>query len=261
MSSITMKSLLEAGVHFGHQTRQWNPKMSKYIFCERNKIHIIDLQKTVKELKRAYKFIRDLVAQNKTVLFVGTKKQSSDVVETESKRCGAFYVSYRWLGGTLTNFLTIRKSISRLKELEKMKAEGIFELLSKKELSKRQKEMAKLERSLCGIKEMDKLPGVMFIVSPTEEDVAVQEAKKMKIPIVAVCDTNSDPDVIDYPIPGNDDAVRAISLFCAIMADAVLEGRGSGKQENPEVAKQGDFGVPEDELEKEVELTETERIK
>ncbi|MBU0952509.1 MAG: 30S ribosomal protein S2 [Elusimicrobia bacterium] len=257
MSSITMKSLLEAGVHFGHQTRQWNPKMSKFIFCERNKIHIIDLQKTVKELKRAYKFVRDMVALGKPVLFVGTKKQSADVVETEAKRCGAFFVSKRWLGGTLTNFATIRKSVNRLKELEKMKEEGIFELLSPKERSKRQKEMMKLESSLRGIKNMGQLPGVMFVVSPTDEDVAVQESKKMHIPIVAICDTNSDPDIVDYPIPGNDDAVRAISLFCSIIADAVMEGKGTLDQEGQAVKQTGEFGIPDEELAKEVELNET----
>jgi len=256
MSSITMKALLEAGVHFGHQTRQWNPKMSKFIFCERNKIHIIDLQKTVKELKKAYKFIRDTVTQGKPVLFVGTKKQSADVVETEAKRCGAFFVSKRWLGGTMTNFTTIRKSVNRLKELEKMKEEGVFELLSPKERSKRQKEMSKLENSLRGIKNMDILPGVIFIVSPTDEDVAVNEAKKMRIPIVAICDTNSNPDIIDYPIPGNDDAVRSISLFCSIIADSVMEGKGLIDQ-NGQEKKTGEFGIPEDELAKEVTLNET----
>jgi small subunit ribosomal protein S2 len=226
MSNISMKALLEAGVHFGHQTRRWNPKMAKYIFGMRNKIHIVDLQKTVKELKKAYKFVRDSVADGKTVLFVGTKKQAQDPVREEAQRCKAFYVSDRWLGGTLTNFETIKRSIARLHELDKMKADGIFGVLSKKELSQRQKELARLEKSLEGIKSMREVPGIMFVVDPSEEATAVAEARKLGIPVVAICDTNCDPDLIDYPIPGNDDAIRAVKLFCQTIADSVLEGKG-----------------------------------
>lgn len=225
MVSIMMKDLLEAGVHFGHQTRRWNPKMSKYIFCERNNIHILNLQKTVQELKKAYKYIVDTAATGKPILFVGTKKQACDVIEAEAKRCGAFFVSNRWLGGILTNFMTIRQSVNRLKELEKMKEEGIFKLLSKKEASRREKEMAKLEQSLKGLKNMDTLPAMIFIVDTVKEAVAVAEANKMKVPVVGLCDTDADIDVIDYIIPGNDDAVRSVKLVCAIVADAVVEGR------------------------------------
>ncbi|MFN3966080.1 MAG: 30S ribosomal protein S2 [Endomicrobiia bacterium] len=259
MSQITMKALLEAGVHFGHQVRKWNPKMAKYIFGERNKIHIIDLQKTVRELKKVYKFVRDIAAKGEPILFVGTKKQAVEPIETEAKRCGAFYVSERWIGGTLTNFATIRRSVARLKELEKMKEEGIFKLLSKKERSKREKEMKKLEQALSGIKEMDRLPGLVFIVDPVEENVAVREARRMSIPIVAICDTDADPDFIDYVIPGNDDAVRSIKLFCSIIADAVLEGKESidTKQEVSEQTEQyPETGISKEELEKEIELTE-----
>jgi small subunit ribosomal protein S2 len=230
-----MKALLEAGVHFGHQTRRWNPKMAKYIFGTRNKIHIIDLQKTVKELKKAYKFVRDSVSGGKTVLFVGTKKQAQSAIKEESLRCGAFFVCQRWLGGTLTNFETIKRSIARLHEIEKMKADGLFKVMAKKETSRLDKELAKLEKSLEGIKAMKELPGMLFIIDPSEETTAVLEARKLKIPIVAVCDTNCDPDLIDYPVPGNDDAIRAVKLFCSIMADAVMEGSGlAGKQEHSE---------------------------
>jgi small subunit ribosomal protein S2 len=226
MANISMKALLEAGVHFGHQTRRWNPKMAKYIFGTRNKIHIIDLQKTVKELKKAYKYVRDSVGEGKTILFVGTKKQAQIPVKEESKRCGAYFVNERWLGGTLTNFETLKRSIGRLNELEKMKADGLFDVLSKKESSKREKERARLEKSLEGIKDMKKIPGLIFIVDPSEETTAVAEGQKLNIPLVAICDTNCDPDKVDYPIPGNDDAIRAVKLFCTIMADAVLEGKG-----------------------------------
>ncbi len=259
MAQITMKALLEAGVHFGHQVRKWNPKMAKYIFGERNKIHIIDLQKTVKELKKVYKFVREVASKGEPILFVGTKKQAIEPIETEAKRCGAFYVSERWIGGTLTNFSTIRKSVARLKELEKMKKEGIFDLLSKKERSKREKEMKKLEEALSGIKEMEKLPGLVFIVDPVEEEVAVREARKMSIPIVAICDTDSDPDCVDYVIPGNDDAVRAIKLFCSIIADAVLEGKESVDKKQQEVITEEirqypETGISTEELEKEIKL-------
>jgi small subunit ribosomal protein S2 len=237
MSNISMKALLEAGVHFGHQTRRWNPKMQKYIFGTRNKIHIIDLQKTVKELKKAYKFIRDSVAEGRTVLFVGTKKQAQTPLKEEAKRCNAYFVSDRWLGGTLTNYETIKKSINRLRELDRMKADGLFDVLSKKEAAQLERERLKLEKSLEGIREMNNLPGLMFIVDPSEETTAVTEARKLEIPVVAICDTNCDPDAVDYPIPGNDDAIRAVKLFCSIVADAVLEGKGmSIKKETTEGA-------------------------
>jgi small subunit ribosomal protein S2 len=226
MANISMKALLEAGVHFGHQTRRWNPKMAKYIFGSRNKIHIVDLQKTVKELKKAYKFVRDSVAEGKLILFVGTKKQAQLPLKEEAQRCGAFFISERWLGGTLTNFETIKKSIARLNELDKMKTDGLMDLLSKKESSRLSKERLKHEKSLEGIRKMREHPGLMFIVDPSEEATAVAEARKLHIPIVAICDTNCDPDLVDYPIPGNDDAIRAVKLFCSIIADAVLEGKG-----------------------------------
>ncbi|AKL97647.1 30S ribosomal protein S2 [Endomicrobium proavitum] len=226
MANITMKALLEAGVHFGHQTRRWNPKMAKYIFGTRNKIHIIDLQKTLKELKKNYKVVRDYVAEGREIIFVGTKKQAQQPIKEEAQRCGAFFVSERWLGGTLTNFETLKKSIARYREIEKMKEEGVFKLLSKKEQSQIEKERIKLNKSLEGLRDMVKLPGLMFIIDPHEESTAVSEARKLNIPIVAVCDTNCDPDVIDHVIPGNDDAIRAVKLFCSIVADAVLEGKG-----------------------------------
>ncbi|MCL2798681.1 MAG: 30S ribosomal protein S2 [Endomicrobia bacterium] len=226
MANITMKALLEAGVHFGHQTRRWNPKMAKYIFGTRNKIHIIDLQKTLKELKKNYKVVRDFVSEGREIIFVGTKKQAQQPVKEEALRCGAFFVSERWLGGTLTNFETLKKSIARFREIEKMKEEGVFRLLSKKEQSQIEKERLRLVKSLEGLKEMSKLPGVMFVVDPHEEATAVSEARKLGIPVVAVCDTNCDPDLVDHVIPGNDDAIRAVKLFCSIVADAVLEGKG-----------------------------------
>jgi len=226
MANITMKALLEAGVHFGHQTRRWNPKMGKYIFGTRNKIHIIDLQKTLKELKKNYKVVRDYVSEGRDVIFVGTKKQAQVPVKEEAVRCGAYFVSERWLGGTLTNFETLKKSIGRLREIDKMKEDGVFAVLSKKEQSQIEKERIKLQKSLEGLKAMSKLPGLMFVVDPHEEATAVSEAKKLNIPVVAVCDTNCDPDAVDHPIPGNDDAIRAVKLFCSIIADAVLEGKG-----------------------------------
>ncbi len=234
MANVTMKSLLESGVHFGHQTRRWNPKMAKFIFGSRNKIHIIDLQKTLKELKKIYKVVRDFSAEGKEFLFVGTKKQAQEPIKEEALRCGSYFVSDRWLGGTLTNYDTLKKSIARLKDLEAMKENGIFRLLSKKEQSQREKERIKLEKSLEGLKNMSKLPDVMFIIDPVEETTALAEAKKLGIPVVAVCDTNCDPDLIDYPVPGNDDAIRAVKLFCSVIADAILEGKGiENKQENP----------------------------
>jgi small subunit ribosomal protein S2 len=225
MINVSMKAMLEAGVHFGHQTRRWNPKMSRFIFGERNAIHIIDLQKTAKEIKKVAQWVSDSAAANKKFLFVGTKKQAQDILKTEAERCGASYVCEKWLGGTLTNFSTLRKSVKRLEELEKWQNDGIFAVLPKKEVSRLNKEMSKLKKNLSGLRGLDKLPDVMFIVDPVEEDLAVQEARKLGIPIVAVCDTDCDPDLIDHPIPGNDDAARSIKLFCGLVADAVLEGK------------------------------------
>lgn len=222
--SISMKSLLEAGVHFGHQTRRWNPKMKPYIFGSRNGIHIIDLQKTVNLFQKAYEFIVQTVAEGYPVLFVGTKKQAHESIVEESERCGMFYVVNRWLGGTLTNFQTIRKSIGRLKELETMKEGGSIHRYTKKEALKLEKELFKLERNLGGIKNMDKLPGAVFIVDSKKESIAVKEVKKLGIPLIAIADTNCDPDDIDYIIPGNDDAIRAIRLICSKVADACIEG-------------------------------------
>ncbi len=220
-----MKSLLEAGVHFGHQTHRWNPKMARYIYGSRNNIHIIDLQKTVRELKKAFSFVRSMAASNQAVLFVGTKKQAQDAIAQEAKRCASPFVAERWLGGTLTNFETIRKSARRLHELEDMKAKGVFGLLSKKEQAQKEKAVKRLTKSLAGIKEMLELPGCLFIVDPSNEMTAISEGRKIGIPIVAVCDTNTDPDLIDYPSPGNDDAIRAIRLITSLVADAVLQGK------------------------------------
>ncbi|ADG06237.1 30S ribosomal protein S2 [Kyrpidia tusciae] len=224
MAIISMKQLLEAGVHFGHQTRRWNPKMQKYIFTERNGIYIIDLQKTVKKVEEAYQFVRSLAEEGKTLLFVGTKKQAQDSVREEAERCGMFYVNQRWLGGTLTNFQTIRRRIDRLHELERMEEDGTFEVLPKKEVNLLRKEKERLEKFLGGIKGMKDLPGALFVIDPRKERIAVAEARKLGIPIVAIVDTNCDPDEIDYVIPGNDDAIRAVKLLTAKMADAVLEG-------------------------------------
>ena len=225
MSVISMKQLLEAGVHFGHQTRRWNPKMARYIFTERNGIYIIDLQKTVKKLEEAYSFIRDISVEGKPVLFVGTKKQAQDSVKEEAERAGAYYVNARWLGGMMTNFSTIRRRVSRLQQLRAMEEDGTFDLLPKKEVIKLRLEIEKLEKFLGGIKEMKQLPGALFIVDPRKERIAVAEAKKLGIPIVAIVDTNCDPDEIDYVIPGNDDAIRAVKLISATMANAIIEGR------------------------------------
>jgi small subunit ribosomal protein S2 len=224
MSVISMKQLLEAGVHFGHQTRRWNPKMAEYIFTERNGIYIIDLQKTVKKIDEAYYFIREVAMNGEGVLFVGTKKQAQDSMKEEAERSGQFYVNARWLGGMLTNFKTIRKRIDRLKELEKMEEDGIFDVLPKKEVIKLKNEKEKLERYLGGIKDMDELPGALFVVDPRKEKNAILEARKLGIPVVAIVDTNCDPDEVDYVIPGNDDAIRAIKLIASKMADAVIEG-------------------------------------
>ena len=225
MSVISMKQLLEAGVHFGHQTRRWNPKMREYIFTERNGIYIIDLQKTVKKIDEAYNFVRDVAMDNGTVLFVGTKKQAQESIEQEAKRCEMFYVNQRWLGGLLTNFKTIQSRIAKLREIERMEEDGSFDLLPKKEVVKLKYIQDKLEKNLGGIKEMKKLPSCMFVVDPRKEHIAVQEARCLHIPIVAIVDTNCDPDDVDYVIPGNDDAIRAVKLIAAKIADAVLEGK------------------------------------
>ncbi len=225
MSVVSMKQLLEAGVHFGHQTRRWNPKMAPYIFTERNGIYIIDLQKTVKKLEEAYMFVRELAANGDEILFVGTKKQAQDSVRDEAQRCGMPFVNARWLGGMLTNFNTIQKRIRRLAQLKNMEADGTFDMLPKKEVIKLKLEIEKLEKFMGGITGMKKQPAAMFIVDPRKERIAVAEAKKLGIPIVAIVDTNCDPDEIDYVIPGNDDAIRAVKLIAGAMADAVLEGK------------------------------------
>ena len=237
MSVISMKQLLEAGVHFGHQTRRWNPKMKEYIFTERNGIYIIDLQKTVKKIDEAYYFIRDLAMEGGTVLFVGTKKQAQESIEQEAKRCEMFYVNQRWLGGMLTNFKTIQSRINKLRKIEKMEADGDFDLLPKKEVIQLKAEQEKLEKNLGGIKEMKKLPSAMFVVDPRKEHIAILEAKALGIPVVAIVDTNCDPDEADYPIPGNDDAIRAVKLIASKIADAVLEGR-QGEQMSDEVIEE-----------------------
>ena len=223
MAVITMKQLLEAGVHFGHQTRKWNPKMSKYIYAARNDIHIIDLQITVDLIEEAYKFVCESVKEGKSILFVGTKKQAQEAIKEEAERCGMYYVNSRWLGGTLTNFKTIRTRIDRMVKIEKMEQSGEFDLLPKKEVAKLKEEYDKLVTNLGGIRDMNKLPGVMFVVDPHNEDIAVAEARKLNIPIVAITDTNCDPDLIDYVIPGNDDAIRAVKLIAAVIANAVIE--------------------------------------
>lgn len=231
-----MKQLLEAGVHFGHQTRRWNPKMAEYIFTERNGIYIIDLQKTVKKVEEAYNFVRELAERGEDILFVGTKKQAADSIKEEAERVGMYFVNTRWLGGMLTNFTTIKKRIQRLNQLRKMQEDGTFDLLPKKEVTKLSLEIEKLEKYLGGIKEMKKLPGALFIVDPRKERNAVAEARKLNIPIVAIVDTNCDPDEIDYVIPGNDDAIRAVKLIAGTMANAVMEGK-QGEQNAPEAVE------------------------
>ena len=223
MAVVSMKSLLEAGVHFGHQTKKWNPKMSKYIYSSRNEIHIIDLQISVEHVEKAYAFVRDMAKQGKTVLFVGTKKQAQDAIKEEAERCGMYYINKRWLGGTLTNFNTIRTRIDRLNKINQMEMLGEFDLLPKKEVALLKKERDKLANNLGGIKNMTSLPGVMFVVDIKAEEIAVKEARKLGIPIVGLVDTNCDPDLVDYVIPGNDDAIRAIKLIAGIMANAVIE--------------------------------------
>jgi small subunit ribosomal protein S2 len=248
MATLTMKELLEAGVHFGHQTKRWNPKMQKYIFGERNGIYIIDLQKTLKKFREAYGYVRDLAASGGTLLFVGTKKQAQESVFEEASRCGMFYVNHRWLGGTLTNFATIRKSIGRLKKLDEMNETGEYERLPKKEVIGLERERAKLESALVGIKNMDRLPAAVFIIDPKKEKIAVEEAQRLAIPIVAIVDTNCDPTGIDYPIPGNDDAIRAVRLITSRMADAVLEGAGTLAKEEAEEAAAEEPVVTEAEM-------------
>ncbi len=240
MAALTMKELLEAGVHFGHQTKRWNPKMQKYIFGERNGIYIIDLQKTLKKFREAYAFVRDLAAGGGNVLFIGTKKQAQETVFEEASRCGMYYVNQRWLGGTLTNFSTIRKSITRLKKLEEMKDTGEYERLPKKEALELDREREKLEKALIGIKAMDSLPAAVFIIDPRKEKIAVAEAQRLGIPIVAIVDTNCNPTGIDYAIPGNDDAIRAVRLITSRIADAINEGRGTlSKDEAEEQTAEG----------------------
>lgn len=240
MSHVTMKQLLEAGVHFGHQTRRWNPKMKPFIFGARNGIYIIDLQKTVKLFKVAYNFIADTAASGQSVLFVGTKKQAAESIYEEATRAEMFYVNNRWLGGTLTNFPTITRSIERLKKLEQMKADGSINLFPKKEIQSLERQMAKLEKNLGGIKEMDRLPGAVFVIDPRREKIAVHEARKLNIPVVAVVDSNCDPDEIDYVIPGNDDAIRAIRLMASRMSDACIEGQKRYEEAlNAEIEKEG----------------------
>ena len=236
MSVISMKQLLEAGVHFGHQTRRWNPKMAPYIFTERNGIYIIDLQKTVRKVEDAYNFVRSLSQDGKTMLFVGTKKQAQEAVRDEALRCNMFYVNERWLGGMLTNFQTIQRRVARLRYLEDMDANDGFAGLHKKEILQLRHEMERLRKFLGGIKNMNKLPGALFVIDPRKEEIAVQEARKLGIPVVGIVDTNCDPDLIDYVIPANDDAIRAVKLLTARMADAILEGRQGEQMEDVEEA-------------------------
>lgn len=255
MAVVSMKKLLEAGVHFGHQTRRWNPKMSRFIFTERNGIYIVDLQKTANQIEEAYKVMRDIVADGGRVLFVGTKKQAQDSIQSEAKKSGQYYVSHRWLGGMLTNFKTIRKSVEKLQRYERMEEDGTFDLLPKKEVLQYQKEMDKLERNLGGIKDMEELPDVLFVVDPGEESIAVHEAKILGIPVIAIVDTNCDPDEVDVPIPGNDDAIRAVKLITSVMADAVIEAN-QGNEFDPS----NDEYEEEVEEDSEVEVTEEENL-
>ena len=260
MAVISMKQLLEAGVHFGHQTRRWNPKMKKYIFTERNGIYIIDLQKTVKMVEQAYFFVRDAVMEGKTVLFVGTKKQAQESIEQEAKRCGMYFVSQRWLGGMLTNFKTIRSRIRRLEKIEKMEESGEFELLTKKEVIKLRHEYDKLNKNLGGIRDMKELPGVMFIVDPRKERIAIAEARSLGIPIVGIVDTNCDPDEIDCVIPGNDDAIRAVKLLASKMADACIEAKQGEQMEDTEPKAAEAKTEPEAIDEVEIEDDDTEEV-
>ena len=246
MAVVAMKQLLEAGVHFGHQTRRWDPKMAEYIFQARNGIHIIDLQKTSKKLDEAYSFVKEQAEEGKTVLFVGTKKQAQECMKEAALKCGMFYVDQRWLGGMLTNFGTIQTRIQRLKDLEKMEEDGTFEVLPKKEVILLKKEMAKLERNLGGIKDMNELPGVIFLVDPKKEKIAILEAKKLGIPVVGLVDTNCNPEELDYPIPGNDDAIRAVKLIADVMANAVIEGKqGESFEAEEQTAEAGEESIEE----------------
>ena len=251
MAVVAMKQLLEAGVHFGHQTRRWNPKMAEYIFQARNGIHIIDLQKTSKKIDEAYEFLRSQAEEGKTVLFVGTKKQAQECIKEAAEKCGMYYVDQRWLGGMLTNFSTIKTRIQRLKDIEKMQEDGTFDVLPKKEVINLKKEMDKLEANLGGIKEMEELPGVLFIVDPKKEYNAINEAKKLNIPVVGIVDTNCDPEVLDYPIPGNDDAIRSVKLITDAMANAIIEGKQGesfeleGEESQEESAEESSEKAPE----------------
>ena len=261
MSIVTMKELLEAGVHFGHQSKKWNPKMSKYIYSSRNNIHVIDLHKTIPLIEKAFEYVKNTVAQNGTVLFVGTKKQAQDAVEEEAKRCGMFYAKDRWLGGTLTNFKTLKKNIARMNEIEKMEREGMFEKLPKKEVANLQREHRKQIRGLGGIREMTSPPSILYIIDSKKEQTAILEAKKLGIPIIAVVDTNCDPDEIEFPIPANDDAIRSIKLLTSLMAEAVLAGREMTKpieERAPEIAVPIEIG--EETMEEAVALSEEERL-
>ena len=238
MAVVSMKQLLEAGVHFGHQTRRWNPKMAPYIYTERNGIYIVDLQKTVKKLEEAYNFVKDVAASGKSILFVGTKKQAQEAIKEEATRCSMFYVNSRWLGGMLTNFKTMRGRVDRMNQLKKMEEDGTFDMLPKKEVIKLMHEQEKLEKYLGGVKDMKQLPGAVFVVDPRKEHNAIAEARKLKIPVVAIVDTNCDPDEIDYPIPGNDDAIRAIRLISGVMANAVTEGKQGEEVEEVEATEE-----------------------
>ncbi len=262
MPSVSMKELLEAGVHFGHQTRRWNPKMKQYIFGERNGIYIIDLQKTLRMFKEATRFITEVAAQGGALLFVGTKRQAQEAVAEEAQRCGMYFVNQRWLGGLLTNFVTIKKSVARLKELDEMSTDGRYQLLSKKEVARLERERRGLEKNLSGIKEMKSLPRILFVIDSKKEEIAVREANRLQIPVVAVVDTNCDPDRIDHVIPGNDDALRAIKLFTSKVADAVVDGTGVSKEKveaREEAAKDGSQAAPEGEAASEKDVPPVER--
>lgn len=242
MATITMKEMLESGIHFGHQTQRWNPKMARYIFGERHGVYIINLQKTLRQMQRAYKLARDVAADGGTVLFVGTKKQAREAVQEQAERCGMYYVNNRWLGGTLTNWVTIQRSIDKLHGLEDLFESGKAEQFSKKEQIEFQREADKLNRNLYGIKKLDRLPNLVFVVDTVREKIAVREARRLGIPCIGICDTNSDPDVVDIAIPGNDDAIRAINLFCSVIADAVLEGHSQFEKEQESAASEGGSG-------------------
>ena len=256
MAVISMKQLLEAGVHFGHQTRRWNPKMAEFIFAERNGIYIIDLQKTVRKVDDAYKAVVQIIADGGDILFVGTKKQAQESIKEEALRCGMFYVNERWLGGMLTNFKTIQSRVQRLKDLERMEREGTFDLLPKKEVAQLVHEMEKLQRNLGGIKEMKRIPAVMFVVDPRKEHIAILEARNLGIPIVAIVDTNCDPDEVDFVIPGNDDAIRAVKLISSKMADAVLEAKQGEQTEDVEDSEKASSSYEDNQTDDEQEHTE-----